>query len=88
MEQATIPRMRTAPGIVRELKILDPGSEISEHWVRGIIKSGTVPVVRAGCKCLINLDDVLELLRQGTNGQKPKPNSVGGIRRINEKHPK
>ena len=80
MEQAIIPRMRTASGIIRELKILDPGSEISEHWVRGIIKTGTVPVVRAGCKCLVNLDDVLELLKQGTSRQEPKPDTVGGIR--------
>lgn len=86
-EEVRIPRMRTASGIVRELKILDPGSEISEYWVRGIIKSGAVPVVHAGCKCLINLDDVLELLRQGTNQAEPAPCTVGGIRQVDIRHP-
>jgi len=80
-----IPRMRTAGKIVAEIKALDPDSEITEYWVRQLIKSGNIPVVRAGVKALVNLDDVLELLKQGTSRQEPKPDTVGGIRRIDEK---
>ena len=82
-----IPRMRTAPKIVAEIKALDPGTEVTEHYVRQLVRDGAVPVVWAGSKALINLDDVLGLLRQGTNGQKPKPDPVGGIRRIDAKRP-
>ena len=64
-EEKKPPRMRTAAGIVRELKLLDPGSEVSEHWVRALSKSGQLPVVTAGTKILMNLDDVLDLLREG-----------------------
>ena len=44
-----------------------------------------VPVVWAGNKALINLDDVLSLLRLGTNRLEPMPCVVGGIRRIDAK---
>ena len=85
MEQGTIPRMRTAPKIVAEIKALDPGSEVTEHYIRQLVKAGTVPVVWAGSKALINLDDVLTLLRLGTNRAEPAPCTVGGIRQINVK---
>jgi len=80
-----IPRMRTAGKIVAEIKALDPDSEITEYWVRQLIKSGNIPVVRAGVKALVNLDDVLELLYAGITLAEPEPCAVGGIRRIDAK---
>lgn len=85
LEQAAIPRMRTAPKIVAEIKALDPSSEITEHYVRNLAKKGIVSVVWAGNKALINLDDVLEILRVGTKRAKPTPRTEGGIRRIDVK---
>lgn len=80
-----IPRMRTASKIVAEIKALDPGSEVTEYYVRQLVKAGTVPVVWAGTKALINLDDVLALLQLGTTRTKADPPTVGGIRRIDPK---
>ena len=79
-----VPRMRTAANVVAEIKALDPKSNVSEYCVRQLIKQGALPVVWAGNKALINLDDVFELLRIGTK-QVPEstPEAVGGIRRIN-----
>ncbi len=74
--------MRTAQKIVAEIKALDPGSKVTEHYVRQLVKDGAVPVAWAGNKTLINLDDVLSLLRLGTSRVKPTPCTVGGIRRI------
>lgn len=82
--RSPIPRMRTAPGIIAEIRALDPATEVTEYWVRQLIRNKAVPVVWAGNKALINLDDVLELLRQGTNCPESKPDIVGGIRRIKE----
>lgn len=82
MEQGTIPRMRTAPKIVAEIKAQDPGSEVTEHYVRQLVRDGKVPVVWAGTKALINLDDVLALMRLGTARPKAETSTVGGIRRI------
>lgn len=87
MEQTAIPRMRTAPKIVAELKALDPGSEVTEHYIRQLVKNGSVPIVWAGNKALINLDDVLTLLSLGTDRVERVPSTVGGIRRIDAKRP-
>lgn len=77
-----IPRMRTAPNIVAEIKALDPNSEVTVRYIRRLVKEGTVTVVWAGNKALINLDDVLDILRTGTARQQAPPHTVGGIRRI------
>lgn len=80
-----IPRMRTAPKIVAEIKALDPETEITEYYVRQLVKAGAVPVVWAGNKALINLNDVLDLLRVGTPQLQAVAPTVGGIRRIDAK---
>lgn len=83
MEAKAVPRMRTAAKIVAEIRAMDPGSDVSEHYIRQLVRAGAVPVVWAGTKALINLDDVLELLNAGT--ARPKAETapiVGGIRRI------
>ena len=85
MEQNMIPRMRTAPKIVAEIKALDPETEVTEYYVRQLVKAGAVPVVWAGNKALINLNDVLDLLRIGTPQPQAVPQTVGGIRRIDAK---
>lgn len=81
----SIPRMRTAAKIVAEIKALDPDTEVTEFYIRQLAKEGTVPVVWAGRKALINLDDVLDLMRLGTAPAKAEAPAVGGIRRINVK---
>lgn len=78
----SIPRMRTISKIVAEIKALDPGSEVTEFYIRQLAKEGTVPVVWAGRKALINLDDVLNLMRLGTAPTKAETPAVGGIRRV------
>lgn len=62
-----IPRMRTAAKIVAEIKALDPDTEVTEFHIRKLAKDGTVPVVWAGRKALINLDDILDLMWLGTD---------------------
>lgn len=86
MEQEIIPRMRTAPKIVAELKALDPETEVTEFFIRQLAKEGTVPVVWAGRKALINLNDILDLMRLGTaRPTEEAAPAVGGIRRIDPK---
>lgn len=80
-----IPRMRTAAKIVAEIKALDPDTDVTESWVRRMAKQGTVPVIWAGSKALINLDDVLDLMRLGTARPSAETPTVGGIRRIDPK---
>lgn len=86
---ACIPRMRTVAKIVEEVKKIDPETDLTESCVRRLTKQGAFPVVWAGSKALINLDDVLELMRLGTRRptEEAAP-TVGGIRRIDPKRPK
>lgn len=77
-----IPRMRTAPKIVAEIKALDPGSEVTEYFVRQLVKDGAVRPTWAGNKALINLDDVLDILWAGTARTQANPPVVEGIRRV------
>lgn len=77
-----IPRMRTASKIVAEIKALDPGSEVTEYFVRQLVKDGTVKPTWAGNKALINLDDVLAILWAGTDKPKASTSAIDGIRRV------
>ena len=59
---------------------------MTEFHIRKLAKDGTVPVVWAGRKALINLDDVLDLMRLGTaRPTEEAAPAVGGIRQINVK---
>lgn len=65
---AALPRMRNAEGVLRELKAQDPDTRITLHFIRGLIHSGEIPVVQAGCQKLVNVDLVFDYLaNQGTS---------------------
>lgn len=65
---AALPRMRNAEGVLKELKAQDPETRITLNFIRGLIRSGEVPVVQAGVQKLVNVDLVFEYLAsQGTS---------------------
>ena len=78
MSDKLIPRMRTAAKIVAELRAMDPGCEVTEYYIRQLIREGAVPVVWAGHKALVNLDDVIDAL--ATREQTEK------LQKLNEQH--
>jgi hypothetical protein len=57
-------RMRTIHEAIKYIKEKDPGSAITEWWLRNAIKTGKIPHVEAGCRFLVNLD-MLESLMPG-----------------------
>lgn len=54
-----LPRMRTAAGAIREIRQMDPNTEITECAIRRAMKRGDVHTVKNGVKCLVNLDELL-----------------------------
>lgn len=62
----SLPRMRTAAGVLTEIKAEDPGSEVTLHYVRYLISTNQVPVVPVGRKKLVDVDAVLAFLAEGT----------------------
>lgn len=59
----TIPRMRTIPNAYKEIKALDPNSNLSLRGLRNMIKNKEIPYVKTSAnKYLINLDILLDKL--------------------------
>ena len=84
MPESSIPKMRTVAKTVDELKRLDPDTCVSAYYIRQLIKKGELPVVWAGSRALINLDDVLTLLHIGTGERKSDSQSRQGIRKLGQ----
>lgn len=57
------PRMRTIKGAVAFLKEQDPGSEITEYYIRRLVKTGEIPSLPVGCKRLIDVDQLSDYLK-------------------------
>ena len=64
-----LPKMRTATGVLAEIRAADPNTDVSLHMIRRIINSGKVPVVNAGNRKLVNVDAVLAYLEAGEDMQ-------------------
>jgi len=65
MNEKKLPRMRSVNDTAKYFKEMDPQTEITEYTLRKMISEGTIPVVKTGCKFLINLDLLIELLENG-----------------------
>ena len=79
-KQNTLPRLRTIPKIVEEIKKLDPESEITVRFVREGIANGKIPVMRLGNKMLARLDDVIAYFDNESSYEIIKP--TNSIRRL------
>jgi len=76
----SLPRLRTIPKIVEEIKKLDPESEITVRFVREGIANGKIPVMRLGNKMLARLDDVIAYFDNEASYEIIKP--TNSIRRL------
>ena len=76
----SLPRLRTSPKIVEEIKKLDPESEITVRFVREGIANGKIPVMRLGNKMLARLDDVIAYFDNEASYEVIKP--TNSIRRL------
>ena len=83
VKMAEIARMRTRDGIYNELHKMDPGSQISKHFIYQLMVQGKVRTVFAGNKRLANLDEVLQYLQNPpSESETDKNSSYGQLRRI------
>ncbi|MBQ8134961.1 MAG: hypothetical protein IJ192_11240 [Clostridia bacterium] len=57
-----IPRMRTIPKAIEELKKLDPDTALTVTALRRMVKTGKIRTYDVCSKKLINFDDLLEQL--------------------------
>ena len=59
-----VPRMRTARGAVELLREEDPGTAVTLSMVKRLIREGKIPYVAMGRKYLINVEILIEHLRE------------------------
>lgn len=52
-------RVRTIQGVVDTIRAEDPGTAITAHHLRALVRSGAIPSRRAGSKYLVAVEDVL-----------------------------
>ena len=80
----SIPRMRTVKEAAQELKALDPQTAMTPYHIRRLCLNGVIPVVKAGKKNLLDLDILLDYMRNPTADKfKPRPAAtVNGVRRV------
>lgn len=76
----SIPRMRVATGVLKELRALDPETQVTLHYIRQIIKQKKVPVTEVGNKKLVDVDKVIAFLAEGCTTETPP--ETGEIRRV------
>lgn len=81
----SFPRMRTISEAVSEIRAQDPQTAVTAYRVRQLILTGSLPSVRAGNKYLIDLDILLDYLKNPQSDrfkQITSENEAGKIRRI------
>lgn len=57
------PRMRTAPGALDIIRQEDPGTDVTLHYLRRLIKTGAIQCVPVGRKKLVNVDKLIDFLK-------------------------
>jgi hypothetical protein len=75
------PKMRTAAGVLTEIKAQDPATEVTLHYIRFLIHTNQVPVVPVGRKKLVDVDAIIAHLAAGSPTQK-NDSEIGQIRRV------
>lgn len=75
-----IKRMRTAPGVMEAIRAEDPDTELTEHYIRTLIRTEAVPVLKVGKKKLVDVADVLAYLE--STPEPPETPPTGTIRQV------
>lgn len=57
-----LPRMRTIPNAAKEIKQLDPNTNITKSTLYRLVNNGTIPYISIDSRRLINLDLLIESL--------------------------
>lgn len=56
VDAMAIKRIRSIPEAVKEIKMVDPNTSVSEYCVRQLVINGIVPASKVGRKFMIDLD--------------------------------
>ncbi len=68
-------RMRTLKETLAYIKSKDPQTAVTMYFLRRLVLSGGIPVVKAGAKIMLNLDALEEHLSGSTQAATHQPQS-------------
>ncbi len=74
-------RMRTVKGAVNFLRQMDPNTCVSEWFIRSLLKSGKLKHHKAGNRYLIDIDYLIEFLKDPPIEHQDQQESEYGILR-------
>jgi hypothetical protein len=77
----SIPKVRTLPNAIRELRESDPNTSFSLRALKRCCANGEIPVIRVASRILVNMDAVISYLETAQAAPVPVTDS-NGIRRI------
>ena len=78
-----IPRMRTAAQVLAEIKKVDPDTCVTLSYIKRVIREEKIPVLCAGKKKLVNLDDFIKFISKCEQDESEAESSTyGTIRRV------
>lgn len=75
-------RMRTVGKAIQYLKSKDPDCAVSEWWIRKLLKENKIKYHRAGNKYLINIDYLIEYLKNPPLEEKEPIIECGKLRKL------
>lgn len=82
MTNKSVARLRLLDEAYKELKELDPNTNISKNFVRKLAISGEIATVQVGRKRLINLDSLFIYLNGSNDKTEVEENSLNKIRKV------
>ena len=83
-EQKTpeLPRMRTIPAAVAEIRTADPETALTVTALRRAVKQGKIPFVEINTKRLVNLADVYAYMSSSAAVPERSTATMYGIRKV------
>jgi hypothetical protein len=75
--------MRTIREAIAEIRKMDKGTAVSEHYIRQLVLKNEIPYCIAGThRYLVNLDALFDYLQCGENAERAQES---GIRKVSER---
>lgn len=65
-------RYRTIRGAHESIKEVDPGTAITEYWIRQLVLNEEIKSKKSGVKYLIDLDELIKYLTEADRDGKEK----------------
>jgi len=57
-----VKKLRTIPGIIKEIKAIDPGTYVNYRFIETLIETKHIATIKHGNRVLVYLEDILSAI--------------------------